>query len=113
MLFCRKPDEFGRISKAAISDICYDPEMAVDSVDALIDGCLQLAVERRAGGLVIDIVDDLVEERLKKKGFWRVKGPLQLLVRSEQERPVLFDPDAWFLTRGDSDISIFEDPNAI
>ncbi len=111
ILFFRKADERGFISKAAITDIFYHPENAEKIVDELIKGALQLAVERRAGGLVTDAIDDLLEERFEKSGFRRVKNPLQLMVKTNVREDLLYDAENWFLTRGDSDISIFEDPN--
>ena len=111
VLFFRKADERGFISKAAITDIFYHPDNAEKTIDKLIEGALSLAVERRAGGLVTDVIDDLLQERLEKFGFWRVKNPLQLMVKTTENQGLLYDAKNWFLTRGDSDISIFEDPN--
>ena len=82
VLFFRKADENGAISKAAITDIFYHPENAKTTVDELIKGALQLAIERRAGGLVTDAIDALLEERFENAGFWRVKNPLQLMVKT-------------------------------
>lgn len=111
VLFFRKADERGFISKAAITDIFYHPDNAKETVDELIKGALKLAVERRAGGLVTDAIDDLLEERFAPFGFWRVKNPLQLMVKTNIREDLLYDAKNWFLTRGDSDISIFEDRN--
>ena len=71
----------------------------------------ELALERRAGSLVTDVLDLTIAERLKVFGFGRVKNPLQLMVKSAARQNVLGDAKNWFLTRGDSDTSIFEDPN--
>lgn len=111
VLFFRKPRPNGTISKAAITDICYHPENATKIVDALLRESLRIAVERRAGGLVTDALDALVEERLQSFGFWRVKNPLQFMVKSDVQKDLLENPKNWHLTRGDSDISIFESPN--
>ncbi len=111
VLFFRKPDSHGLISKSAVSDICYHPERPQEIVDALLQGALKLSLERRVGSLVTDALDPLVEERLGRLGFWRVKSDLQLLANVPEERQWLYDPAKWFLTRGDSDISIFEAPN--
>lgn len=112
ILFFRKANAKGQISKAAISDICYHPNNARDIVDELITGALKLAIQRRAGGLVTDVVDPLLEQRLRHFGFWRVKSGLQLLAFVPKEnQEVIYDPKSWFLTRGDSDISIFEQRN--
>ncbi len=111
VLFFRKADANGAISKAAISDICYHPDKRQHIVDMLIQGALQLCVERRAGGLVADAIDELLEARLKHFGFWRVNSPLQLMAKSPINQELMYEPENWFLTRGDSDISIFEDSN--
>lgn len=111
VLFFRKRADNGSLAKAAITDICYHPGKPREIVDELIKGALRLSVERRAGGLVTDVIDPLIESRLRGFGFWRVKNPLQLMVKSNKYQNLLYDPAKWFLTRGDSDISIFEDPN--
>ncbi len=111
VLFFRKKNAAGTIAKAALTDICYHPEKPQETIDALLEGALSLAVERRAGGLVTDVIDKRVEERLEHFGFWRVKNPLQLMVKSNEAQELLYNRAKWFLTRGDSDISIFEDPN--
>lgn len=111
VLYFRRPDGSGALAKAAITDLCYHPSGAVETIDALLQGALQTAVERRAGALVTDVLDSTVERRLKFFGFGRVKNPLQLLVKSAENREVLEDTKCWFVTRGDSDASVFEQPN--
>jgi GNAT superfamily N-acetyltransferase len=111
VLFFRKTDVHGALPKAAITDLFYHPDKPVDTIDSLLRGALQLAVKRRAGALVTDVIDPLVEERLQRLGFWRVNNPLQLMVKSPDHQDLLYNPGNWFLTRGDSDISIFEHPN--
>lgn len=111
VLFFRKPQANGAIAKAAVSDICYHPENPQKTVDALLRESLRLAVERGTGGLVTDILDKLVEERLAHFGFWRVKSPLQFMVKSDEFQDLLYNSENWFLTRADCDVSIFEDPN--
>lgn len=111
VLFFRKKDSHGAIQKAAITDICYHPEKPAGVIDALLAGALQIAVERRAGTLVTDVIDPLIQERLEFFGFWRTKNPLQLMVKSDEQQELLYNPENWYLTRGDSDISIFEHPN--
>ncbi len=111
VLFFRKPNAEKAIPKAAVTDIFYHPKKPLETIDNLLQGALQLAVERRAGGLVIDVIDSLIEKRLGHFGFRRVKSPLQLMVKSEINQDLLYDAGKWFLTRGDADISIFEEPN--
>lgn len=111
VLFFRKANKYGAIEKAAISDICYGPQDSQRVVDDLIEASLERAVERRVGGLVTDALDPLLQERLKNFGFWPVKSGLQLMVKAPENQGMLYDGSKWFLTRGDSDISIFEHPN--
>lgn len=111
VLFFRKRDVNGAITKAAITDICYHPDKPREIVDELLKGSVQVALERKAGGLVTDVIDPLLEERLQGFGFSQVKNPLQLMVHTAIHQDVLYDPGKWFLTRGDSDISMFEEPN--
>lgn len=111
VLFFRKASENGAIKKAAITDICYLLEKSQETIEALLQESLRIAIERRVGGLVVDVIDELLEHRLEKLGFWRVKNPLQLMVKSPERQDLLYNPKQWFLTRGDSDISIFEDTN--
>lgn len=111
VLFFRKKNSQGYISKASIADICYHPEKSAETVDELVKGALQLALERHTGGLVTDILNPLVEKRLQHSGFWSVKNPLRLMVKADLHREKLYNFDEWFLTRGDADISIFEEPN--
>ncbi len=111
VMFFRKPGPKGVIEKAAISDICYAPENADQTIDALLRGVLNLAVERRAGSVVTDSLDARLQNRLKRHGFWHVKSDMQLLANVPPDRETVYDPVNWYLTRGDSDISIFEAPN--
>lgn len=111
VLFVRKPDASGTVAKAAITDLCYHPSKAGEIIEKLVRGAVQIAAERGAGVLVTDAADDLIEAGLKSSGFARVKNPMQLIVKSNESADVLLDPGKWFLTRGDSDISIFEHPN--
>jgi ribosomal protein S18 acetylase RimI-like enzyme len=111
ILFVRKPDANGAVAKAAITDLCYHPSGAGKIIDELLRGSLQIAASRGAGVLVTDAVDTLIGERLRSSGFARVKNPLQLMVKSNENQDLLYDSEKWFLTRGDSDISIFEHPN--
>jgi hypothetical protein len=112
VLFFRKPESHGAPSpKVAISDICYDARAGFDVIDELIRAALTLALERRAGSLVTDVLDARVEQRLVRRGFWRIKRAPGFMVYGETERELINDPRKWFLTRADSDVSIFEHPN--
>lgn len=111
VLFFRKAIANSAPAKAAISDLCYEQQNAAQIVDALLGLALRRAVERRAASLVTDILDKLVEERLKKHGFWRIKRSPQFMVCAAEAREVLTNRENWFLTRGDSDVSIIEEPN--
>lgn len=111
VLFFREVNKYGAIEKAAISDICYDAAHGEQVVDGLISAAISMAIKRRAGGIVTDVLDTLVERALTRHGFWRVKSGLQLMVKSPDRKELMYDAANWFLTRGDSDISIFEHPN--
>ena len=110
VLFFRKA-EHGAPSKAAISDVCYDAHNAEEIIDELLNAALRLAVERRAGSLVTDVLDPRVEARLRHFGFWRIKASPDFMVYSPTLQDVMYDPANWFLTRADSDVSVFEEPN--
>lgn len=113
VLFFRKPEAEGAASpKVAISDLCYDARFEFDVIEELLRAALRLALERRAGSLVTDVLDARVEERLVRLGFWRIKRAPGFMVYSETERELVNDPRNWFLTRADSDVSIFEHPNS-
>jgi GNAT superfamily N-acetyltransferase len=111
VLFFRKAIANTAPAKAAISDLCYETRNSAEVVDALIGLALRRAVERRAASLVTDVLDGLVEERLKRHGFWRVKKSPQFMVCAAEGRDELYKPQNWFLTRADSDVSIIEEPN--
>ncbi len=111
VLYFRKKNVNDALSKAAITDLCYHSANSAEIIDGLLSGALQLALERRAGALVTDVLDSSIEERLKIYGFGRVKNPLQLLVKTSERQNILENPNEWFVTRGDSDTSIFEQPN--
>lgn len=111
ILFFRKRNSQGVIPKASIADICYHPGKSSETVDALLKAALQLALERHTGGLVTDILNPLIEEKLQHLGFWRVKSPLQFMIKTDLYQEKMYNLKEWFLTRGDADISIFEAPN--
>ena len=119
VLFFRKPltsaGSAAGPAKAAISDILYERENRAEIVDTLIDAALRRATELRAGSLVTDVLDGLVEERLKRRGFWRIKRSPQFMAwvatSDAGAKNVICNPQNWFLTRGDSDVSIIEEPN--
>jgi GNAT superfamily N-acetyltransferase len=112
VLFFRRPEGSVAASpKVAISDICYDANFEFDVIDELLRAALGVALERRAGSLVTDALDARVEARLVRRGFWRIKRAPGFMVYSETERELVNNPRHWFLTRADSDVSIFEHPN--
>lgn len=111
ILFFRKKTSEGIVEKAAISDFCYHPSKPGKIIDSLLQGALQIALDRRAGGLVVDALDPLLGERLRHFGFWKINSALQLMAKASKSQDLLYDASKWFLTRGDSDISIFERPN--
>ncbi len=117
VLFFRKEEagarkeETGAPPKAAISDLCYDARNADGVIDGLLNAALWRALERRAGSLVTDVLDSRVEARLRHFGFWRIKASPEFMVYSPTRQDVMYQPDNWFLTRADSDVSIFEEPN--
>lgn len=112
VMYFRKAEGGGASNKAAISDICYSAANPARVIDALLKGALRLALERRAGGLVIDVLDERVEARLGQFGFWRIKSSPPFMVGSFERQELMYDRSNWYLTRGDSDVSIFEEPNA-
>jgi GNAT superfamily N-acetyltransferase len=111
VLFFRKPERGNAPPKAAITDICYDPENGAEIVDELLQAALRRSLERQAGSLVSDVRDPLITERLRSFGFFRIKKAPPFMVYSPDKRERMYEPDNWFLTRADSDVSIFEGPN--
>ncbi|HEX8140549.1 MAG TPA: GNAT family N-acetyltransferase [Pyrinomonadaceae bacterium] len=112
VLFFRKAERRGGAPpKAAISDIFYLRDASVDVVEELLQAALRLAIERRAGSLVIDVLDPRVEEHLRRLGFWRIKNSPQFMTYAPDRPDLMYDMGKWFLTRADSDVSIFEQPN--
>lgn len=112
VLFFRKIGQAGAPAKASIADLCYTANDANAIIDELLRAALRLAIKRRAGSLVTDIHDALVEERLKHFGFWHIKNSPQFMAHATDGREqLMYEPGNWFLTRGDSDVSIFEHPN--
>jgi GNAT superfamily N-acetyltransferase len=111
VLFFRKPERSHGPSKAAITDICYDSDNADEKIDELLKAALRLSLERRAGSLVTDVRDPRVEARLRRLGFWHIRKSPPFMVYSPTRRELMYESDNWFLTRADSDVSVFEDPN--
>lgn len=111
VLFFRKPERGNAPPKAAITDICYDSSSAEAKIDELLKAALRLSLERRAGSLVTDVRDPVVEERLRQLGFWYIKKSPPFMVYSPTRRELMYEPRNWFLTRADSDVSVFEEPN--
>ena len=111
VLFFRRSERSSAPAKATISDLCYSAKNSQTVIKALLKGALRLAIERRAGGLVIDILDSSVEQELSKLGFWRIKASPKFMIYSPTHQELMYQPQNWFLTRADADISVFEEPN--
>jgi GNAT superfamily N-acetyltransferase len=111
VLFFRKAERHNVSPKAAISDLCYDASGSPQVIDILLDAALHLALERRAGSLVTDVLDPRVEARLQRLGFWRIKSAPEFMASPTEYQDLMHKESNWFLTRGDSDVSIFEDSN--
>jgi GNAT superfamily N-acetyltransferase len=111
VLFFRKPERGRPSPKAAISDICYSGAGSREIIDGLLEGALRLAIERRAGSLVTDVLDPRVEQGLSRLGFWRIKHSPPFMAGTDERQDLLYERGNWFLTRADSDVSIFEQPN--
>jgi GNAT superfamily N-acetyltransferase len=111
VLFFRAGRHGGPPPKVAISDFVYDSQKQDGVIDALLKAALQLAIERKAGSLVTDILDARVEERLKRLGFGRIKNAPPFMAISSEFPKDIHDPAQWYLTRADADVSIFEEPN--
>jgi len=108
VLFFRTAER-GVPPKVAISDICYDARAADRVIDDLLAGALRAALQKQAGSVVIDVLDRRIEERLSRLGFWRIKKSPQFMASAADNRQgLLYKPANWYLTRGDSDVSIFE-----
>ena len=111
VLFFRKTGSGGAPPKAAISDLCYGPNNSAEVIDNLLQGALRSALERKAGSLVIDILDERVEARLRRSGFRRIKASPLFAAKAAAQQDLIYERSNWFLTRGDSDLSIFEESN--
>jgi GNAT superfamily N-acetyltransferase len=112
VLFFRKAERAGGSPpKAAISDIFYLKDASVDVVEELLQAALRLAIERRAGSLVVDVLDERVEDGLRRQGFWRIRNSPQFMTYAPDRSDLMYDLRKWFLTRADSDVSIFEQAN--
>ncbi|MDT5060396.1 MAG: hypothetical protein QOH63_855 [Acidobacteriota bacterium] len=111
VLFFRKAEHGGVSPKAAISDLCYSNRNSEEVIDSLLKGALRLAIERRAGSLVTDVLDTRVEQRLRQLGFYRIKAAPPFMAGTDERQDLIYARDNWFLTRADSDVSIFEQPN--
>jgi GNAT superfamily N-acetyltransferase len=111
VLFFRKAEQAEGAPKAAITDICYDSSDAEAKIDELLKAALRISITRRAGSLVTDVRDVRVEARLRRLGFWRIKKAPPFMVYSPTRQELMYEPSNWFLTRADSDVSVFEEPN--
>jgi len=108
VLYFRAPNSEGVVEKAAISDLFFTTE---DAADDLINSALKLAVEKRVGRIVTDLLNKDAEDALTRHSFFKTKSPLLLMVKSAVSNDLALDPSKWFVTRGDSDTTIFETPN--
>jgi len=111
VLFFRKDQRRRVLPKAAISDLCYDASGSTKIIDDLLKAALRLALVRRAGSLVTDILDPIVEIQLRQLGFWRIRNAPQFMASTSEHQDLIYQEKNWYLTRGDSDVSIFEQPN--
>ena len=111
VLFFRKAEKRGAVPKAAITDICFSASNSENTIDELLKGALRLALERHAGGVVTDVLDEQVESRLRKLGFWQIKASPPFMVGTFESQDLMYNRSNWFLTRADSDVSIFEEAN--
>lgn len=111
VLFFRKNGRCGAPPKAAISDLCYSSIHSDEVIEELLKASLRRAVEKKAGSLVTDGLDSRVERHLRRWGFWQIKKSPRFMASAVEDRDLICDPKNWFLTRGDSDVSIFELPN--
>jgi hypothetical protein len=111
VLFFRKGEHGHASPKASIADLLYGPSDPAGVIGSLLDASLRLAIERRAGSLVIDIRDDRVERELARRGFWRIKKAPEFRAIARVHQTLVNEPANWFLTRADSDVSIFESAN--
>lgn len=111
VLFFRRAGRGGISHKAAISDLCYSASDPVEVIDGLLKAALSLALERRVGSLVTDVLDARVEQRLRHFGFRPIKNSPGFMVGPDGPQDLMTERSNWFLTRGDSDVSIFEEPN--
>lgn len=111
VLFIRKPEYSNEPPKASIADLLYSSNNSTEVIDELLRAALRLAIERRVGSLVTDVLDAKIEERLKKFGFWSIKNSPQFMASAVENQEFIYEQSNWFLTRGDSDVSIFEQSN--
>lgn len=111
VLFFRKPERGGFSPKAAITDFCYQPEFDDRIIEGLLGAALRRTLERWAGSLVTDILDERVEAWLKRYGFWRIKNSPQFMASTNERQELIYELRSWYLTRADSDVSIFEQAN--
>lgn len=111
VLFFRKEEGGGSSPKVSLTELCYDADEAEQIIDELLKAALRLALDRRAGAMVTDVRDPRVEERLRRFGFRPVKNGPPFAALTAEQRDLIYHEENWLLTRGDCDVSIFEDPN--
>jgi len=110
-LFFRSIASSDHPPKAAISDLVYAPDCPDETVDILVESGLDIAIQRRTGGLVTDILDGRAEASLLRHGFRQIKKSPRFMACTNEYKDLLYKPENWYLTRADSDVSIFEEPN--
>lgn len=111
VLFFRKGEESNAPPKAAISDLCYGVNNSEEVINNLLKYAVQLAIKRKAGSLVTDVLDERVEARLRSLGFRRIKASPLFAAKTAEHGDLIYERSNWFLTRADSDVSIFEESN--
>ncbi|MFL6373722.1 MAG: GNAT family N-acetyltransferase [Pyrinomonadaceae bacterium] len=107
----RRANLAGAVDKLSISDLCYDPSHPETTVDALFAYIVNGAIDRRVGSIVTDIIDPLITDVIKNFGFVRSSSRLEMMVNGPEHKAELCNINNWFLTRGDSDITLFEPTN--
>ncbi|HTH51534.1 MAG TPA: GNAT family N-acetyltransferase [Pyrinomonadaceae bacterium] len=72
VLFLRSDPTTGLVPKAAVSELWYSHESPGEVIAALLKRCLAYCIEHRAGSMVVDTHDEIIEAVLKDMRFWSV-----------------------------------------